>query len=569
MKKWAIVLGLLFFLSERAGGVVFLDSDRTLVFTMRTYTQARLLTDSPQKFRKEYYNVGAFSLLQHRTYLEPQLRHDLYQRTDSISLLKFLKDKLAIDNLRYFIGIRIEYDGIYDYGPDLYRKRLPSSVSDELKYKGRLFEVYGDLRLFRRLYLRVGKQNISWGETDVFRLLDQINPLDQTFGGFLTALDERRVPSFMIKGLLDLGRVGPFYSLSLEGFIEPEPELTKGPTLPAGAPWSIITGPPVPFEFRMPEKEAWEDSRFGFRFIGNFSDYTFSVAHYWTYWEIPVPYIRFDKEIFNPVIEAIPQTEPAINEAYPSGVPYIELGYPRIMISGASLSGPIPFSPYSIFRLEFSYIYDTPIFVPAEAMSLLRPVIELPDEKLNDYPAQLATLLQQLALLQTGAEGKITKRDAIRWCLGVDHNQWIRFLNPRQTFFISFQFFGEHYLELPKDASFSVQYKVETREVLVPGHGTQILKKPYFVPMDANSYKLTFLVKTGYPLFVGYLFPQISLVMEFGNFNSLAYLIQPSLTYYYDPFRFIIEYNYLNGDYKGIGFLKDRDNLMFKIEYLL
>lgn len=569
MKKWVIGLGAFFIFTQPAWGVVFLDRDRTLTFTMRTYTQARILTDSSQKFRKEYYNVGTFSLLQHRTYVEPQLRHDLYQRTNAIPLLKWLRDNLKIDNLRYFLGVRIEYDGIYDYGPALYRKRLNSSVREELRFKGRLFEVYGDLRLFKRLYLRIGKQNISWGETDVFRLLDQINPLDQTFGGFLTALDERRVPSFMLKALLDLGRIGPFYSLALEGFIEPDPKFTKGPTLPQGAPWSIITGPPVPFEFRLPEKKVWKDSRFGSRVVGNFSDHTFSVAHYWTYWEVPSPYIRFDKEIFDPVIENVPESAEAINNAYPAGVPYIELGYPRIMISGISLSGPVPLSPYSIFRLELSYIYDTPVFVPSEAMTLLRPVIELPDEKLNDYPAQLATLLQQFTILQSGEEGKITKRDAIRWCFGIDHNQWIRFLNSRQTFFISFQFFGEHYLELPKDASYSVQYKVEKREVNVPGLGTQTLQKPYFVPMESNSYKLTFLIKTGYPVWVGYLFPQLILVMELGNFSSLSYLIQPSLTYYYDPFRFIIEYNHLGGDYTGIGFLRDRDNLMVKIEYLL
>src|SRR2546425_9515973 len=50
------------------------------------------------------------------------------------------------------------------------------------------------------LFLRIGRQNLSWGETDGFRLLDQINPLDNSFGGFLTSLDERRGPPHILRG---------------------------------------------------------------------------------------------------------------------------------------------------------------------------------------------------------------------------------------------------------------------------------------------------------------------------------------------------------------------------------
>ena len=39
----------------------------------------------------------------------------------------------------------------------------------------------------------------AWGETDIFRLLDNINPLDDSFGGFFIALDERRMPIEMVR----------------------------------------------------------------------------------------------------------------------------------------------------------------------------------------------------------------------------------------------------------------------------------------------------------------------------------------------------------------------------------
>ena len=64
--------------------------------------------------------------------------------------------------------------------------------------RNRLFLAYLDFEK-GPLFLRLGRQNLAWGETDVFRLLDNINPLDDSFGGFFIALDERRVPLAMVR----------------------------------------------------------------------------------------------------------------------------------------------------------------------------------------------------------------------------------------------------------------------------------------------------------------------------------------------------------------------------------
>ena len=61
-------------------------------------------------------------------------------------------------------------------------------------------------------------KNLSWGETDAFRLLDQINPLDASFGGFLVSLDDRRVPLDMARVVYSLEDIGPFSELNLEAF---------------------------------------------------------------------------------------------------------------------------------------------------------------------------------------------------------------------------------------------------------------------------------------------------------------------------------------------------------------
>jgi len=550
-------------------GAVFLDEDRSLLFTLRGYSQGRMLTVEQERFRAEYYPVPEGTLLQHRTYLEPQLRQDLAPRTDATPFLSGLRDYLGIDNIRYFFGVRVEYEGIYDYGPEDYEDNLPESTRGDLRYKSRLFEAYGDLRFLKRLNLRIGKQNISWGETDAFRLLDQINHLDQSFGGFLTPLDERRVPSFMVKGNLDLGSYGWLNNLALEGFMEPIPELTGGPTIPIGAPWSIITGPPSSLEIRMPKKETWTDARGGGRFLATLGDYSMSLANYWTYPDSPTPTLYFDKTRFDPVKRAVPGATDALDESYPKGVPYLELAYPRVMVSGASLSGPLPLSPYTIFRTEFAYVKDHPVFVPGKSIPLLVPILNMGENQIDNYVAQLDALQRQKAILGQGIEGVFTKRDVIRWAVGLDRNQWIRFLNPRQTFFLSAQFFGEHYKDLPDDAYYSIQERALVRNVALPDGSTTVLAKPFFVKLPQNYYRATATVKTGYPLWKGFINPEFSAIMEFGDFDIFSYLLQPALNYLWDPIRIRVEYNYIAGDYIGIGFLKDRDNVMLKLEVVL
>ena len=54
-------------------------------------------------------------------------------------------------------------------------------------------------------FVRAGRQILVWGETDAFRLLDYINPIDSSFGGFLISLDERRVPLDMIRASYRIG----------------------------------------------------------------------------------------------------------------------------------------------------------------------------------------------------------------------------------------------------------------------------------------------------------------------------------------------------------------------------
>jgi hypothetical protein len=80
---------------------------------------------------------------------------------------------------------------------------LPSTYYDE--YSPVPWEAVLDYKPTDRLTLRLGRQFISWGETDGIRLLDLINPQDATFAPpaapNLFNLDETRIPSWGFRAL--------------------------------------------------------------------------------------------------------------------------------------------------------------------------------------------------------------------------------------------------------------------------------------------------------------------------------------------------------------------------------
>src|SRR4029078_12859622 len=73
------------------------------------------------------------------------------------------------------------------------------------------------------LSLRVGKQQVVWGESDLFRSIDVVNPLDLRQSGFVGEdFADFRQPLWIVKGLYNLGDFGQALSgANLEMFWSP------------------------------------------------------------------------------------------------------------------------------------------------------------------------------------------------------------------------------------------------------------------------------------------------------------------------------------------------------------
>jgi hypothetical protein len=100
----------------------------------------------------------------------------------------------------------------------LYSQQLAKDTNfNKDKFENRLREAYIDLRLRPLpIGLRLGRQQVIWGESDQFRLMDIWNPLDLTWHVQQEEWDKLRVPLWLVKGIYDLGQVGPLTNSFVE-----------------------------------------------------------------------------------------------------------------------------------------------------------------------------------------------------------------------------------------------------------------------------------------------------------------------------------------------------------------
>ena len=115
--------------------------------------------------------------------------------------------------------VRDKYDDMY---PHRYKQYKAFTFPENGFREMNLDVDFGDV-MGHRLSMKLGKQQIVWGESDLFRSIDIANPLrldqNQAVG---EAFEDFRSPIWAIKFLYDIGNVGTFLSnVGLELFYTP------------------------------------------------------------------------------------------------------------------------------------------------------------------------------------------------------------------------------------------------------------------------------------------------------------------------------------------------------------
>jgi hypothetical protein len=610
---------------------------------LRAYTAVRIGTEKigGETDPLNYPGSPPGHVRQHRYFLQLDFDHDLTRLAQTgwgPARLFGLMDQgfnslgwQGSSDVKYTVQYRGEGEGIYDYGPSEYSdggthmrafrlntpnisidegppinvhvnlsRRLPEELIrqrvDRLRriarQRHRLFLAYIDWER-GPLFVRVGRQILAWGETDVFRLLDNINPLDDSFGGFFIALDERRLPLEMVRSSYRFGDLGPLQDAFLEGFVATGERVSTFPGIPNGSPWSpggiAAPNPSIQTFVRGPDAT---DVRGGARLVFTYGDVTTTLAHYYTYFDVPG--IRFKL----PGARQCPGEEAASNTARFCNPIVASQEFPRVPVTGLSLTFPVP-SFYTIMRGEVAYFQDEPMnrqgqgdsndTIAAKGTPGYRRLVAENNIEGGLDPFVYPRFIDAATLRTKPLFGRLLQRDSFNMAIGADINRFIRWLNPTQTFFFTTQLFYKHVFDSPGDLILPVPFRSIRVGNQIPAVGTKgdlngILRdvfganvgcgtpngrrrpcklRPRFLKLNDDRFLQTLLITTAYS--GGRIVPYLGMFYDWQG----AAVFQPGVQLVRDPFRFVFDYTRVEGAPTGqFGAVRDRDNVRFQVEFV-
>jgi len=298
--------------SARPAYALALDEEGIFRLRVRAYSQVSMATQDGQKFVTDPPKFTG-QVMQWRNFANPEFE------VKATSLLP----KGWLDELSGRLALWGFYDGLYDFGPAQYRERaaeikfhvnphgafqtkgdsrnqaiagngLARNVRDIYGRRIRVNEAYVDVTK-GPLFVRVGRQAISWGEADTIGLLDANNPFDTTIApGIFIDLDESRIPLWTLRATYQLfSKLGPMTSGFLDTYWVPGwLDTTISPLqMQSASPYSAPPGaPPNNIEvFQLRPQQKTGNSRWGARFQTVIGDYTTSIWFYKTFPTEPVP----------------------------------------------------------------------------------------------------------------------------------------------------------------------------------------------------------------------------------------------------------------------------------------
>lgn len=165
--------------------------------------------------------------------------------------------------LSLFTIYRGFYDAAMDFDHDI-EERIAPHVRKDFKRDSDLREIYVDLKP-EKWQIRVGRQQIVWGESDGFRMADIINSLDYSWHYFFPSWEDIRIPQWAVRAIYSATN-----KLSLELVFQPC-SFDRGfiPTgfPPQGANWAFANFPQFFIDSirRSKPEKSLRSAEYGFR----------------------------------------------------------------------------------------------------------------------------------------------------------------------------------------------------------------------------------------------------------------------------------------------------------------
>jgi hypothetical protein len=607
---WALVATVAFGIANTATAI-YLDENQNISLRARIYSQAAVRTEG--SYDNTTPTVKAGQLVQHRNFFNPELEAKLASymtwMRDQNSLLRVV----APDSLDFRLAAWGFYDGVFDYGTQQFARQrqinhtrfaeatemgshASPSLSQVLQAQDETLEpldVYGHQRRVNELYLsytkgplfvRFGKQAISWGESDTIAILDQNNPFDLTLGipGVLEDLDEARIPLWTVRTSYALfDTLGPLSSGFVEAYwvpgdidnttaIVPEPAIA--PYSPPGPDPAAQAGPALA-QFGVGDYTQCGDptalhplcvvlvdhvpahsmgnSRWGVRTQAVVArNYTVSAWIYTAFPNAPVPRL--------------------IGHATSSTLPFgqnnlfmIEFVHKLVPVIG--LSNTFFFEPLDgIIRMEAEYFNREPAFIPSQNLPSNQKLLGIGVGGCpNPKPGQQGPIVRDC--IPQG--GSVPRADFLRWELGYDRFFFFRPFNPSNSFIWVTAFVGSYNMDETSNKDFfqSGQQKPGTYPKFVNGKWQHLQPATTdFVQLQKVDMFMQSHITTDY--LHGRLSPAVTVIA-----NALGtYVVASQLTYRWsDSLIFDAYYTAVGGAFSGAGFFRDRDQVALRATYQL
>lgn len=382
------------------------------------------------------------------------------------------------------------------------------------------------------LNVRVGKQIVSWGETDGLRIMDQINPLDQRRGLADVEFENTIIPIWLVKTEYFFKPQSSWLQdIGLELVFNPNADFQPNRGLEVGndkggiwAPnidlgqipvaFDPVTGAPIAFAparlgsfvQRIDQPNAWDRKgmEFGGRLKAVINDKIITLNYFNGRENAPIT------RVSGPPVGVEPASDGVLLLHLP-----LEGFFPRQRIAGATFSGDFP-------------------SLKSSSLGGVAPVLRL--EAFYAFGETYATTEQPLA--------RFVEHNEIRYAVGVDWKIKIPVLAPRSYFLISPQFFQRKILGYPSDVK------------LVSSDAG---------PVDKDNYTTTLLVTTSY--FHNKIVP---LVFWMRDITNRADMVKAQVTYVHsDVWNFILGTLLLDGKKEGKGFqpLENKDQVYATVKY--
>lgn len=349
---------------------------------------------------------------------------------------------------------------------------LGEDARNTLKFENQLRELWMDVKPRGiPLTVRAGRQQIVWGETDNFRMLDRANSLNLTwhFQQEIPApafgWDEIRRPQWMVKFLYDLGNVWKFSQSFIEWYWNPGDWLPAKQTfLPR--PWGLPFYNPL----TNPVDGAFFDGPCGavngspFRQVGGPRGGQRRCIELLNNTEL------FGQGNYNRNPMENSQVGVRYHGITPFGLEFtLNYFYQRFAGDDGTNYAPLrvllrdPLNPTRDARItaRAGRLFARGIF-PAEAFNPYVHTIGVSanysDEAYTQAVYRLETIydigvpffdLQKVGVIDTPALPGVTKKDMWKGMIAFDRPTWIRWLNKKSTWFLTGQFFWHYLVDNP------------------------------------------------------------------------------------------------------------------------